>query len=339
MEKKSDLNHPDRWLKDLPAKSEPQGFKPEEMATCEKCGRTSPPTRAACFYCGANLPASELQDKYLKLNLRKLEEWEKGFNVIFLPGEKKFDTTKLSEIAAFLKFENEDLQKIIEAEKPLPLARCESRVEAEIIAKRLAENEIESKIVGDEQLELETVTRRLRGIEIFDDIFVFILFNADEIAEIKFEDVALIVVGAFFERRIESIESIRRKAEKKVLDSSETGTDELLIDIYPKENLNGYRIESKGFDFSCLGAEKSLLARENMKKLAEMLRSLSPNAGFDNDYLRVRAELGKVWEVQEKTDAGGVNRPMLSGFKRTNITTINNLTQFTRYSRLQRHLL
>lgn len=339
IEKNKEKDSSDRWLKDLPVSNEIQSFKPEEMLVCEKCGRKSPPTRVNCFYCGTALPASELQSQILKPNLRKLESWEKGFNIIFLKRNESLDTAKLAELAHFLEFENTDLQKIIESKKSLPLARVESKIEAEVIAEKLAENNIESRIVGDEQLKLETATRRLRGIEFFDDKLVLILFNNDETAEIKFEDLALIIVGAVFERKIESIESIKRKDQRKILDSSETGTDELLIDIYPQNDFVGYRIASKGFDFSCLGKDKTLLAKENMKQLAEILKTISPNAGYDNDYSQIRAELGKVWEVGEINNAGGVNRKSFGSFRRTNTITISNLSQFTRYSRLQQQIL
>lgn len=339
MERKSEPMHPDRRLEDLKIENEPVGFQPEEMIVCNQCQRKSPPTRATCFYCGANLPVSEIRREHLKLNLRKLEEWEKGFNIIYLPKSEKPDSRIIADIAKTLRCETDDAEALFKADKPLPAAHAESPIEAEVITKHLAERGVQSVIVTDEQLGLKTVTRRLRGIEFLADKLVLILFNADEIAEILYEDLALIVVGAVFERKIEAVSSIKRKEKEKILDSTETGTDELLIDIYSKNDSTGYRIESTGFDFSCLEAEKSLLVKDNMKKLAEKFRAVSPNAAFDNDYLRFRGELGKVWETREESNSIGVNRVGMGGFKRTNITIINNLTQFTRYSRLQRQLL
>ena len=338
MEKKTENIHPDQWLKDLPVTSEPEGFQPEEMLNCPKCQRTSPPTRLNCFYCGADLPVSEATNKYLKPNLRKLDAWEKGFNIIHLPSENT-EQANISEIAKLLDFEREDVEKLLNSHKKLPLARVESEKEAEILVNRFKEFGAESLIVTDENLKMEAVTRRLSGIEFLADKLIFIRFNIDEIVEIPLEDLTLIVTGAVFERKIESTELLKRKKESKILDSSEVSSDEFLIDIYAKNDSIGYRIELTGFDFSCLGAEKGLLAKDNIKKLSKKLREAVPTAKFDEDYFRVRAEISKVWEVDQRSDAGGLERKAMSGYQRKNVTTINNLAQFTRYSRLQFQLL
>jgi len=98
-------NLPDEWLKDLPVQTENIGYKPEEMIRCEKCQRTNPPTRLKCFYCASDLIVSEAQNQFLKPNLRKLEIWEKGFNVILLPNSQIFDEAKLNGAAKLLKLE------------------------------------------------------------------------------------------------------------------------------------------------------------------------------------------------------------------------------------------
>jgi hypothetical protein len=339
MEKKPEQIHDDRWLKDVSPEPEIRNFQPEEMISCPKCERRSPPTRLKCFYCGEPLPISAERAEFIKPQPRKMETWEKGFNLIILPSAQTCDEAKLAEVAAMTRLEKEDLRKLIDAQKPLPLVRADSETEAEIIRKRLSEINFESRILSDEDLKIEIVTRRLRGIEFGDgDKLVLILFNSDEIAEIRREDLILIVTGALFERRIETTEQ-RKKRENKVLESTETSADELLIDIYTREDSVGYRIISSGFDFSCLETEKGILARENMRKLGEKLRFFSPEAKFAGDYLRVRDVLGKVWEVEEKRESRGLQRKSFGRFDFGNVTTINNLSQFTKYSRLQRHLL
>lgn len=339
MEKESELDITDQWLKDLPLSTENPAFKPEELLVCESCGRKSPPTRASCFYCGKELPVSELQKQFLKPNLRKLESWEKGFNVILFPPGQSPDSKTTAEIANFLGLENENLEKILSSGMPLPVARVESISEAEIISEKLAANHIQNRIIEDQQLKVEISPRRLRGIEFFDDKLALVLFNTDEILDVRFEDLSLTVVGSIFERKIESIESLKRKEKGKILDSSETGTDELMIDIYPKDDFIGYRIESSGFDFSCLKQNKGFVARENIKHLVEKLKSVSPDTKFDSNYSKIRGELGKVWEVEEKSSAGDVNRKSFGKFRRTNITIVDNQSQFTRYSRLQKQIL
>lgn len=337
MEKKTEQIHPDQFLKDLPVEPEIQSFSAEAMISCEKCGRKSPPTRLKCLYCGEELKISAGQAGYLKPSLRKLEDWEKGFNLILQKTDANLEKHK--EIADLLHLETDDLQKILETNLPLPLARAETNTEAEVLVKKLQEYGVESKIISDESLSVEKLPRRLRSLEFYEDRLILILFNADEVAEIPYQDISLIVTGAFFERKIEATESLKKKDEKKILGSSEISNDEMLIDIYSRTDSIGYRIESKGFDFSCLEREKALFAKENMPKVAEKLRSASPTAKFENNYLRSREAIGKVWNVSERNESRGLERKGVGGLKRTNVTTVSNLTQFTRYSRMLWHLL
>ncbi|HEX8737123.1 MAG TPA: hypothetical protein VF721_17460 [Pyrinomonadaceae bacterium] len=338
MEKKHEQIHADQWLKDISNEPEIQGFRAEEMISCPQCERKSPPTRLKCFYCGFELPVSAAQAEFIKPQPRQMEAWEKAFNLIILPNAQTCDDAKLREVAAVTRLGKEDLRKLIETQKPLPLTRAESAKEAEIIQKRLSETGFESLILSDEDLKSEIVTRRLRGIEFDEDKLILILFNSDEIADVRREDLSLIVTGALFQRRIETTEQ-RKKRENKVLETTETSADELLIDIYTTDDKIGYRIISSGFDFSCLEAEKGILARENMRKLVDKFRAFAPQAKFVGDYLEIRDVLGKVWEVEEKRASSGLQRKSFGRMDFGNVMTINNLAQFTKYSRLQRHLL
>ena len=186
MEKKTQKIHPDQWLDNLTPAAEIETFSDESMLTCEKCSRKSPPTRLKCLYCGNNLPISADQSQHLKPALRKLEDWEKGFNVIWQPTENSADLPKT---AALLHLDTADLTKIFAVKQPLPLARAESELEAEVLVKYLLEFGIESKIIKDTDLETERMPKRLRGIDFQEDKIVLILFNADEIVQIDYAEV------------------------------------------------------------------------------------------------------------------------------------------------------
>lgn len=339
MEKKNEQIHSDQWLKDLPIEPEIESFSSDAMLSCEKCGRKSPPTRLKCLYCGFELKISTEEFTHLKPSLRKLEEWEKGFNVIFQPNNVLENFDRTSEAARLLHLEKNEIEKILNTNLPLPLARAETQTEAEVLTRNLQELGIESKIIRDEILNIDKLPKRLRGLEFYEDRIILILFNTDEIVEIPFQDISLLVVGSVFERKIEATESMKKKDDKKVLENSEISNDELLIDIYSKNDSQGFRIESKGFDFSCLGNEKTLFAKENMPKLIEKLKTLAVNAKFSAEYKDIREQLGKVWEVSSRSDSKGLERSTMGKLSRTNVTTVSNLTQFTRYSRLQWHLL
>jgi len=339
MKKKTEETVPEGWLKDLPLQTENPAFLPDEMVDCKQCRRLNPPTRAICLYCGAQMKIAETRSRFLKTNPRRLETWEKGFNLIFTGDSEALDSTAFDEAALLLKTEKDLLPQIAEAKKPLPLARLGTEKEAEIIQNRLLGLGIETKIVRDEDLKIEKATRRLRAMDFWEDKLVLILFNADEIREIHWRDVNLIVTGAIFERRVETTETRRKKGESKLLEASETASDELLIDIYSREDEIGWRIEQNGFDFSCLGAEKSLLAAENIRRLVETLSAKAPNVKLVEDYRQIRGSLANVWQVEEKTDSQGLKRESFGSFNIGSITTVSNAAQFTKYSRLRRHLL
>ncbi|HEX8639138.1 MAG TPA: hypothetical protein VF692_13805 [Pyrinomonadaceae bacterium] len=339
MEKAKESIESEQRRRDLPTNTENIAFKPEEMIECRKCARMNPPVRLKCFYCASELEISAEQAANLQTGLRKLEDWEKGYNLIYQPnspGETKFDT---AEIAKILRLEAEVLRKIVETKKTLPLVRVESKKEAEIIAGKLREKDLLTFIVSDEKLSPDILPTRLRSLEFDGDRLALVLFNTSEIREIRRDDLILIVSGTVFERKTEAVEK-RKKGESVILDASETASDENLIDIYSRDlDANGYRITAKGFDFSSLEAEKGIVARENMQKLIEKLREFAPDAKFDGDYSAIREVLGNVWEIENRKDSQGLKRHGFGKFDFSNIATSSNLRQFTKYSRLQREIL
>lgn len=326
------------FLKDLPVTAEEIGFKPGEMVSCGNCSRFNPPNRLKCVYCGAGLELSEEQTAKIAPVLRKLEDWENGFNLIYLPQNATVDAEKTAQIAQSGGLDKEFLQNIFDSHKSLPLVRAETIKEAELLQNRLRDAGLETLIVADEKLDAENPPKRLRGLEFEDDKILFILFNNDEVETAHAADLSLIVAGAVFQKTVESTEA-RKKGETKILDATETASDEILIDIYARENAHGWRVLTKGFDFSCLGAEKGILARENIKKLTAKLQTVAQGAKFIDDYLTVRNVLGEVWEIEQRKDSKGLTRQRFGKFDLSNVASSNNERQFTKYSRLQWHLL
>lgn len=339
MNKENEKKSLNELLKDLPLQAENSGFAPEEMVFCAKCKRTNAPTRAKCFYCGEELQMSEEQNRKLKPILRKLEAWEKGFNVVFLSKTRKLNEGELADIAKTLNLEKTVLQKIFEVNKFLPLTRVESQAEADVIKKQLSESGIETIVVSDNDLAAEKPPQRLRRIEFFEEKLGLILFNQNEIINLAKDELALIVTGTIFQKRLEAIEKRGKKGENKILQAVETASDEILFDLYSRQNPGGFRIFGKGFDFSCLENEKKILAVENMKKLIQKLREVASDVKIIDDYLQVRENLGNVWEIEHKTDSLGLTRERFGKFNLGNVTTVNNTIQFTKYSRLQKHLI
>jgi hypothetical protein len=337
MEKKHDKGGGE-WVNNMPVRSENIAFDAGEMIACGKCSRVNPPNRLKCFYCAAELEISAEQVDNIVPSLRKLESWEKGHNLVFLPSAAGGYEISLAEIAKAVSLDAEVLAEIIDADRPMPIARVESEKEAEVLAGILGRKGVETSIIADRSLAEDVLPKRLRNMRFEGDALTVTLFNTGETQEIKSSTLALIVTGAIFEQRTETIEK-RKKRESKTLEEWETASDEGLIDIYTSTDPAGFRIPAKGFDFSCLGSSKGILAGENIRSLVGRLREFAPEAKLADGYLSDKRALGHIWEVERRNDFKGFRR---SGFGKSDLAktaSTNNLGQFTKYSRLQWHLL
>ena len=130
-----------------------------------------------------------------------------------------------------------------------------------------------------------------------------------------------------------------RRAENEILDTSEFFSDETVIDIYLSTHSETWRINAGGFDFSCLGPDKALIANENMTRLQRRLITQATNARLDDSYNRLRPVLDLVWGPEQETKSSGWRRER-PGKLSLGMATINsNESQFTRYSRLLYHVM
>ncbi len=308
-------------------------FTPEQMIECLRCHRASPPNRTKCLYCGADLP---LTAENLQLRKkRKIEAWEKAFNLVFAGLSENYNETKLKEVSKFTDLKEEELRKVVYEGKSLPIARVESTREAEALKEQIKALGIITLVIPDENLSIEKPPRRLRCIEFIGKTAVFTLFNSNDSVKIESENLSLLVLGMIFKRQIESIEE-RKKKKNKLKESSETDKDETLIDIYTTQDHIGYRITTSGFDFSsALGNQKEKLAHKNIPKLIEKFCEFAPHIKFIDDYFELRHLLGKVWHVEEQKNSFGLRRKSFGGYELMSKTFVSNLDQFTKYSRLQ----
>jgi len=220
----------------------------------------------------------------------------------------------------------------------MPLARVESEREAAIIVERLTRSGVECCVVSDEKLDPGNPPKRIRGVEFTVDGFTVTDFNTAEKTSIGASDLVLIVIGQIFELKTHSFEK-RKKGKSKIVAQSDTSSDEGMIDIYDRENQTGFRIYESGFDFSCLAGEKGLLAADNFPKLIRKISETARSGKTVDNYLSVRDALDAVWELSSHKDFEGLRR---SGFGKAdfgNTLTVSNLTQFNRFSRMQRQLI
>jgi hypothetical protein len=321
--------------------AERRAFKREELIACESCGRASPPTRMNCLYCGATLPAAEGGEDRRRPALKPLEGWERGFNVVLAPhaGDDLYlRGDGLAEAASLARLKPEQLSEMLAARTALPLARTGERAEAALLERRLTALGLHVEIVADEELAVESQPpRRVRKIEFDEGGVAGLSVVSGESQRAAWGEVVLIVLGRLFKKRIEVEERLKRRAGSEVVESRELVEDEAVVDLHFADAPAGWRVAASGFDYSCLGARKSLLAADNFARLVGEFRARARRAAFDDSYGRVRHLLQFAWSPTEQREAGGVRRAGPGRVSTEAVTSVSNEAQFTRYSRLLRH--
>jgi hypothetical protein len=316
----------------------PRPFAHAEMVACDTCLRANAPTRMSCLYCGAALPANEQSAALRRPVLKKLEEWERGFNVVMLPRAAaglKHDA--LEEAATLLRLDAGRLDEMVASGRALPLARASSEEEAELIVGRLGAQGLAAEVFSDEVLTRAPV--RVRALDFEEGALVCRPGPEAEPRTLPFDEIALLVTGRIVVRRVEVAERKRRFGGRtEMVEARELASDELVLDIYEAGDGAGFRIMSGGFDYSCLGAGKGLLVAENFSRLVATLRALAKSAAFDDDYTRLRPLLADAWPPGEHTASLGVRRESAGRVNTEAVTTVSNEAQFTRYARLLQSL-
>jgi hypothetical protein len=320
----------------LPYTSGPAGFEAGELIECSKCRRSNPPDRPACLYCGTPLPVKDAAA--LRIDTRPFEQWESGINVVW-SGREVPGLDARRGAAGIVGIEESLLQNAFAPGVSIPLARVRTEAEAESLKQRLAEAGVEAAVVSDAGLTPEVTPKRLRAITFDDDGGIRLMpFNNSEEISVPAGEMLLIVSGQIYEIRSEVFEQ-RKRGTSKAIDESETHDDLAVIDLYTKAGGAGFRIPATGFDFGCLGTDRSLLARENIGRLLERLREACPRARVDASYGSLRGVLDQVWEPARSRASQGIRRTGLGKKALSVVETVSNREQFTKYSRLQRKML
>jgi len=314
--------------------SEKIAFDADQMIGCKGCGRMNPPNRFKCLYCAHELEV-QIDAGSLKPVLRKLELWERGFNVVV---KEKGSGADIEKIAVLLSMEPAAVEDILSMGVPLPLARVDSEKEALFLQTSLEPLGLDCSIVSDNDLASDTLPVRLRGLALSDGLITVTEFNTGNERTHDIADLVLVVSGSLTQGRVDSLEKRKRGGPGKVLHETATTSDEAVLDIYTRGDRIGYRINQAGFDFSCLGPDKGLLAGENMRQLAVRLKQAAPALKVVDDYPRVCHALAGIWDVEFKNDSQGLKRSGIARFGLGRVESTNNLDQFTKYSRLQQHL-
>lgn len=328
----------------LIGESAPRRFSAQELVACDACSRSNPPTRMSCIYCGASLPVRAESESLLRPTLRKLEEWENGFNVVLLPGRDAGHVSHdaLAEAAGFLRLEASHLEACVGARRALPLARAATREEAALVARRLGSVGFEVETISDEALGASRLPKRIRALELRDDALVgWGSRDDEEPSGLEWGEVGLLVTGRVYTKRFEVEERQRKlKGSSEIIEARELLYDEAVLELFDTRDAEGagWRIMAESFDYTCLGGRKGLLARDNFDTLVRVLRERAPALEVEEDYVRVRHLLGAVWPLAEHTESLGLRRSRPGRLSTEAVTIVSNEMQFTRYARLRRHL-
>lgn len=317
--------------------TEKVAFDAEQLISCRSCGRRNPPTRLECLYCTAELEIQIENASNIKLDLQRLELWEPGFNVIFTGVSAEIDPLT-AKIAAMLSLDPEMVATMLSSRVAMPLARVRSEAAAAAVKHCLEQWGLECIVLGDAALAADKQPVRLKGLILADGGLDLHTFNTGAKISAQRSDVHVVVTGMIQERRVDVLEKKRRRGNTKVLDEVQTTSDEAVLDIYLYGDPTGYRVYLTGFDFSCLGAAKRLLAVDNFGQLTAALRAHLPSTRFADDYNYMRHMLAGVWELETRRDAKGLQRAGFGKWEFGSAASTSNLNQFTKYSRLQQHL-
>lgn len=360
---------------DFPS-SRDEGFSPGEMVLCPKCERRSPPTRAVCLYCGTRLAhavhtgvaaaTNPAPNQTPPLNLAALESWEQGYTVVLLSSAAESfhvgaPPLVVAEAKRLLGIEEDQFRRMIKSGVALPLARLREREQAEMLGRHLAALALPVAVLPDAELRRgEREINRVRRLEIANTKLrmwsragVASSEVDDGATTLDLADVVALVRGRIFTREIEaSVSHVRGSkhvevgtgtaASASLLEPATQQTRELfadvsVLDIYTVRGEETWRIHASSFDYSCLGAKRTLLACDNFELLIEAMRLAASSAHFDDSYAVIRALLEPAWSLATRTDARGHKRQTLGRFALQSATLVSNEMQFTAYARTCAH--
>jgi hypothetical protein len=319
-------------------RTEPQGFTADQMIRCDQCLRANPPTRVSCLYCDVALPINESSARLRKLTLRQPEKHELGFNCILVPGAGYLQGESLESAATLLKLTPVDLQRIVRAGLPLPLARTSSSEEAQLVFERLAELGVQTLTLSDHDLGIrEDTVIRPRSLRFESDNVVVQQSGGKSSVKVAWSELVLTVSGRVVIKKMEVKERISRRAENELLETNQYFADEAVFDLYSSSSQQTWRIGANSFDFSCLEDQKTFVAGENLKKLHALIISKAGTLREDDSYGEMKTLLELVWLAEQESQSQGWRRERLGKYSLGAITVSTNEMQFTRYSRLRRY--
>ncbi len=305
----------------------------DRVLRCLACDRATPANRHHCLYCGTEVNY-ELASVHTFHMRESLEAWQNGFSIVVC-GQAAEGIDR--EVSRLLSLDLSDVSAILQARRPLPIARYPNSAEAARVCSALALLGLECLIVNELDLVLEKPNIRIGSISLLGDNIDLRDFNTSTSYELELSDISLLVTGSVWSERTDEF---TKKARSKVATTSESHiyTDEQMMDIYHISSMIGFRIQTAGFDFSCLNDGKALLAVQNWPRLIELLQAACTRSRLVADYDHVSKALNATFPPESRHETHGMKN---TGFRKRTFgrsVEMTNLDQFNRFSRLERYL-
>ena len=302
------------------------------MTNCPRCQRRTPAARGDCIYCGEQLPFASLQSAPTQ---RNIDAAEHAFNTVLEPFPGRVNEGVITALASALQLELSETQTLINVGKPVPLARSQTRPEAEMISALVRTCGLRAAVIPDEELQLDRELLRARRIAVSDDE-LRIHLSGGELTLLRAE-IRLLVLGELRNVRVDYTEGIggRGGQSGNVLDLSEYRSDETLLDVYSASLDQSFRIKCDAFDYSGLVSPLSFRSEVNFRAGLVTLRAALPHAKVDDDFAKMRRLLGRAWPARSRNESRGLKRTGITFRAVTQASVVSdNRDQFDRYSRL-----
>lgn len=243
----------------------------------------------------------------------------------------------LSDAARLLDLNPTELNRIVGVRQPLPVKRAQSIQQANEIAAGLGQLSLDSIVVPVADLRLDQPAKKIYALEFSEHRLTATVVATNETISVAWDEIVLLVLGRLVLNRVQTDER-RRRGRKQTVNSSHVSADDAVLDLYAAASRLNWRIKASSFDFSCLGAVRSVTAFANFTSLIEALRERAPGALFDNAYGQARGALEIVIPLEPQMKRGDWRRSGAGKLDTATIMTTDNERQFTEYSRLRFYL-
>lgn len=313
----------------------PRAFTAKELINCEACSRPNPPNRLNCLYCGFGLKVSA-DAQHHEQAVESIVEPETASYIVVASRDQNVAEDQINRAAALIAVGASELSRAFEVAHVVPIFATPMLANAEAMVDDLNSLGFRSILIAEKEMCLESPPVEVRAFEFSDESVTAIGQRGQRQSTMNWSDLTLIVAGHLHFSTVE-VEQKRKRNQRKVVAERRLSTDEAVLDIYSRNENIPWRVKSNAFDFSCLRERKAATAFENYASLVALLRQRANSADFNDDYVRVRPLLEKIWPI-ENTEQPQQRRRVAWRELEATVTQTNNEAQFDRYSRALRRL-